>query len=159
MRICRKYTWPISLICLNKYKYPLPKFAEISINVRHVDEQCFSTEKKRRKKKEEFKNIQKNNFNHQNFLFFIYQRKSDLVLEASCRAYNLLKYVLPDMRIDSGERVVQQVDVIVEVDCARKWDALLLSTRQVDPLKPQGEPRRAHSGPLHWIHLIWWLNR
>ena len=44
--------------------------------------------------------------------------------------------MLPHVRVDSGERVVQQVHVGVVVDSPGQTNPLLLTPGQVDPLFP-----------------------
>ncbi len=57
-----------------------------------------------------------------------------LVFKDAVWSDDLLEDVFPDVRVDGGERVVQQVDVRVAVDGPRQRDALLLTPGQVDAL-------------------------
>jgi hypothetical protein len=47
---------------------------------------------------------------------------------------DLFKDVLSDVGVDRRQRVVEQVEVGVVVDCPGQADALLLAAGQVDPL-------------------------
>ncbi len=62
----------------------------------------------------------------------------DLVPERAGGADDAIEQVFGDVRVDGGERVVQQVDVGVVVDGASQRDALLLTPGQVDALGNNG---------------------
>ena len=47
---------------------------------------------------------------------------------------NLVKDVLANMRVNSTEWIIQEVDVGIIVDGSRQTDSLLLATTQVDAL-------------------------
>ena len=57
-----------------------------------------------------------------------------LSMEDSFWSDDLLKDVFPDVRVDGRERVIQEVDVCLLVDCSRQTHPLLLTSTQVDPL-------------------------
>jgi hypothetical protein len=54
--------------------------------------------------------------------------------QRAARPQHVVKNVLAHMRVHSGQRVVQQVDVRVSVDCPRQGDSLFLAARQVNTL-------------------------
>ena len=57
-----------------------------------------------------------------------------LPMEDSLGSDDLLKDMFPDVRVDSTERVVQQVDVCLLVDSSGQTHPLLLTSTQVDTL-------------------------
>jgi hypothetical protein len=59
------------------------------------------------------------------------------VLQKTILPNDLVEDVLAYMTIDSRQRVVQEVDVRVTVDCTRQADSLLLATAQIDTLQVQ----------------------
>ena len=57
-----------------------------------------------------------------------------LVPDHPLRSDDFLKDVFPDVRVDSTERVVQQVDVCLLVDSSGQTHSLLLTSTQIDTL-------------------------
>jgi len=55
--------------------------------------------------------------------------------QSSVVADNLFEDVFADMRVDSAQWIVQQVDVTVLIDGSRHWDTLLLTATQIYSLQ------------------------
>ena len=70
------------------------------------------------------------------YIYIVHHVSSSAYLapEHALRSDDFLKDVLSDMRVDSTEWVVQQVDVCLLVDSPRQTHSLLLTSTQVDTL-------------------------